>query len=203
LEQFCRLERQSGKGHGLFASNTDQLVVQFPGVVSRGNERIFADQFDQKMGQAQTKFIARHQARRLDGLTIEIRPMPRAKVANNQVATLLRQLAVPPAEPTIVNAERDIHSAAYNGGELIEHNFPRRGQRVLADKTKFHGNLAGRNRAGNEAPSLRRLVSMKVGRGEKPVLVIVSAAARVSMDTPGNGEDMPREPLIRALEGAA
>lgn len=90
------------------------------------------------------------------------------------------------ADPAVVNPQRNVGSAANLGGKLIENNFTRAGQRILADEAKFHGSGGGcklqrwdrQRRAAIKRPPAGSKVG---GRGEKPALLMLSATKSMSM----------------------
>lgn len=112
-----------------------ELPIEVAGVVTGRNERFFGHYFYQEVRKSEAQFLALMQHRGLHRLTIQIGPVAGAKIAHAKLVSVNRQFAMPPAEPPIVNAQGDIHPPADRRGELVEHNFTRRSQRILADES--------------------------------------------------------------------
>jgi hypothetical protein len=110
--------------------------------------------------------------------------VPGAEILNRDFGSIERDSAVPPADPAVVDSQRDIVPSADFGRELIQHNFTRASQRILADEAEFHGSLAGENLAGSDQ-SWREPVDdwlpNEVGRGEKPALLMLNRFVAMSM----------------------
>ncbi|QDU28593.1 hypothetical protein ETAA8_36960 [Anatilimnocola aggregata] len=97
------------------------------------DKRFFAEQIDDEVTQPQAEFVAWLQADLLDCLTIDVGAVTRTKITDDQVITFDVQLTVSPADPTVVDAKRHIHSPTDISGEVFEHDLTRRCQGILAD----------------------------------------------------------------------
>ena len=106
-----------------------------------------------EVGQTEAKFIAGKKRGLFDRGAVHVRAVPGAEILNRDFGSVERDAAVPPADPAVVDSQRDIVSAADFGRELVQHDFTRAGQWVLADEAKFHGSLAG-EKTGGQQPEL-------------------------------------------------
>jgi hypothetical protein len=85
---------------------------------------------------------------RREPFAIEEGSVGRLEIADNDIGAIGNQRAMPSAEPAVVNANPRDGTAAEFRGELVNCDFARRGQRVLAKELNLHGRSKEANRAG-------------------------------------------------------
>jgi hypothetical protein len=107
--------------------------------MSRSNQGIVWNELHDEVRQAEAQFIARQQTRLFDGLTIYVSAVSRSEIMHHQFVAIERQSAMTTADPAVVDPQRDVRSPTDFGRKLVENNFTRTGQGILADKAKFHG----------------------------------------------------------------
>ena len=98
-----------------------------------------------EVSQANAQFVARLQLALVDIAAIHERAMTRTEVANDESAIDPIDAAVATAEPAVVDANADRKAAPHFDRELLEDDFARTGQRILAAKLEFHGSKAGKS----------------------------------------------------------
>lgn len=76
---------------------------------------------------------------RREPLAVEEGSVGRTEIADNDIGAIGNQLAMPSAEPAVVNANPGHGTAAEFRGELVNRDFTRRSQRVLAKELDLHG----------------------------------------------------------------
>jgi hypothetical protein len=94
---------------------------------------------DLKRRQAKLQPIAIRQWRLADRLTVDHGPVPRRQIADDKRSRFKRQLAMPPADPAVVDPHAGSGAAADLDGKAINGHFARRRQRTGADKLDLHG----------------------------------------------------------------
>lgn len=93
-------------------------------------------------------------------LAVDVGAVRRAEVANDDAFAPNGQLAMPSAEPAVVDPHANDSAAAELDGEPINGDFTRRSQRVLAEELDLHGRreegeTAGGGRAGSVLPEAK------------------------------------------------
>ncbi len=80
--------------------------------------------------------------------TVHMGSVRRMEVAENDIGAINRQFAMPSAKPAVIDANTGYGTAAEFNGELVNRDFARRGQRVLAKELDLHGRSKKANQAG-------------------------------------------------------
>lgn len=117
--------------------------IEFTRIVSGRHQGIVGDQVHNEVRQAEAEFATRDELGARDRCTIHISAVARTQIFDSQLIIGHRQTAMPPTDPAVVDAERDVSPAANLGREAVEYDLTRRSQWILANKAKFHGSQEG------------------------------------------------------------
>ena len=89
--------------------------------------------FRDQVREPQTQPVAGQQLAFGDALAVDERAVARAEVTNDHDPLCKLQSAMPPAEPAVVDSDSYLRATTEVARKLIDHDFARRGQGILAN----------------------------------------------------------------------